>query len=212
MPKNGFTHESTCNESKEWYTPKYIFDSLDFRFTMDVCSPGRDIVPWIPAPIHLTVLENGLSFPWEGSVWMNPPYGTDTPRWLHKLWKHGKGIALVFSRTDRQWFHRYAACANGILFLEKRVQFISSSQAEQYAAGWNVKNSGSGAGSMLLAFGDDEYNALLRAERVGLGRVFRPVSKHCEMDRAGDGSGVTGDGLTDCSYVNSPANAEPGLF
>ena len=24
MMKKGFTHESTYNESKEWYTPKYL--------------------------------------------------------------------------------------------------------------------------------------------------------------------------------------------
>lgn len=212
MAKGGFTHESTYNESKEWYTPRYIFDSLNVEFDIDVCSPGADVVSWIPAKRHLTIPDDGLSMDWKGCVWMNPPYGMDTPRWMRKLWRHGNGIGLVFSRTDTQWFHRYAVSASGILFLEKRVQFVSAQQAADYAKGAMVKNSGSGAGSMLIAFGDDGYNALLRAERVGLGRVFRPVSSHCEMDRAEDGSGVIGDGLTDCPNVNTPANDEPGLL
>ncbi len=45
----GFTHESTYNESKEWYTPRYIFEDIGIEFDMDVASPGKDIVPWIPA-------------------------------------------------------------------------------------------------------------------------------------------------------------------
>jgi hypothetical protein len=49
----GFAHESTANESKEWYTPKYIFDALGQQFDMDVCSPGADVVPWIPAEKQL---------------------------------------------------------------------------------------------------------------------------------------------------------------
>ncbi len=79
MIKKGFTHESTYNESKEWYTPKYIFDALGLEFDLDPASPGVDIVPWIPARYHLTCLDNGLITPWKGKVWLNPPYGMDTP-------------------------------------------------------------------------------------------------------------------------------------
>ena len=38
---SGFTHESTYNESKEWYTPRRIFDALGLEFDLDPCSPGN---------------------------------------------------------------------------------------------------------------------------------------------------------------------------
>ena len=105
MPHNGFTHESQHNESKEWYTPKNIFDALKISYDMDVCSPGKEKVSWIPAKKHLTIKENGLEYNWEGTVWMNPPYGSDTPKWMKKFCDWDDGIALVFSRTDTNWFH-----------------------------------------------------------------------------------------------------------
>lgn len=157
--KHGFTHESTYNESKEWYTPRYIFDALNVRFDMDVCSPGADMVPWIPADRHLTILDDGLTHKWDGFVFVNPPYGMDTPKWMKRLSVHGNGIALVFSRTDTNWFHDYAAKADAILFIAKRVQFIPASQAELYAKGIKVKNSGSGAGSRAREMVRDEENS-----------------------------------------------------
>lgn len=81
----GFCHESICNESKEWYTPKYIFDSLRIEFDLYPCSPDKRIVPWIPAKKHLTFIDNGLEAEWNGTVWLNPPYGMDIPKWMEKL-------------------------------------------------------------------------------------------------------------------------------
>ena len=165
----GFAHESAFNESKEWYTPRYIFDSLSVTFDIDVCSPGPSVVPWIPADRHFTLLEDGLSLSWDGFVWMNPPYGSDTPKWMKKLSDHGNGIALVFSRTDTCWFQDFASRGDCICFLDRRVQFIRSCHAQQYAAGLSFKNSGSGAGSMLVAYGEKAYNSVLNS---GLGVVF----------------------------------------
>lgn len=178
MKKGGFAYESAHNESKEWYTPRYIFDSLGAEFDMDVCSPGADVVPWIPARHHLTLIDDGLTADWRGFVWMNPPYGTDTPHWMRKLWYHGNGIGLVFARPDTQWFHSYCITANGILFINKRISFIRAEQAKDYAAGACLKNSGCGAGSMLVAFGDTAMRCLQRAEADGLGVIFVPLSNH----------------------------------
>jgi hypothetical protein len=172
MRKQGFTHESTHNESVEWYTPKHIFDALGMEFDMDVCSPGKGIVSWIPAKEHITFEKNGLLSRWSGTVWMNPPYGSDTPVWMHKLAEHGDGIAMVFARTDTAWFHESATRACAIMFIAKRVQFVASAQAESYGLGAKVKNSGSGAGSMLVAYGDKAFNGLLNAQLYGLGRVM----------------------------------------
>ncbi|HUS88304.1 MAG TPA: DNA N-6-adenine-methyltransferase [Desulfosporosinus sp.] len=178
----GFIHESTYNESKEWYTPKYIFDALGLTFDLDPCSPGADVIPWIPARQHLTLTDNGRNAPWHGSVWMNPPYGSDTPKWMEHLAAHGNGIALVFSRTDVKWFHKYIPKADAICFIKGRVQFIPADRAKDYSLGIHKPTGGCGAGSMLVAYGPEMASALFKS-KLGL---TLPVISHTETHRAGE--------------------------
>jgi hypothetical protein len=208
----GFTHESTYNESKEWYTPRPIFDALGLEFDLDPCSPGKDIVPWIPAKHHLTYLDDGLNAHWEGRVWMNPPYGMDTPKWFKHLAMVGNGIALVFARTDTKWFHRYIPRADAICFVDGRVQFVPAEKdgadyPALYAAGKYKPKGGCGAASMLVAFGADNAEALFRC---GLGLAL-PVNKHLETFRTGArfvGDKAGAQQPTARPHENQPQNAE----
>jgi len=176
----GFTHESTHNESKEWYTPRYIFNGLGIGFDLDPCSPGQEIVPWVPAQFHHTVKDNGLTTDWFGKVFMNPPYGSDTPKWMERLSNHGNGIALVFARTDTKWFHAYVPKADAICFISGRIGFVPHDKALLYADGqWDTKG-GCGAASMLVAYGAEMAGALLRS-RLGL---TLPVSRNVELFRS----------------------------
>lgn len=176
MPSKGFTHESTKNESKEWYTPVYIFDALSIGFNLDPCSPGADVVPWIPALHHYTVEDDGLIKEWSGSVWMNPPYGSDTPRWMNKLCNHGNGIALVFARTDTRWFHAYVPRADAICFIKGRIQFIPAGMAEKYVVGDYKPNSSCGAASMLVGYGQECAEAVMKCE-LGLNLRLRNTGR-----------------------------------
>ena len=168
----GFSHESSKNKTVEWYTPKHIFDAIGLTFDLDPCSPGKDIVPWIPAKECYTVEQDGLMLPWNGNVWMNPPYGYETPIWLGLLASHGLGMALLFSRTDSKWFHKYAVMADAICFIKGRIQFINEKNAKAYADDqYESALAGSpGAGSMLIAFGEDNAKALFNS---GLGLTMK---------------------------------------
>ncbi len=206
MGKKGFMHESKHNESKEWYTPTYIFDALGMHFNLDPCSPGKKIVPWIPADIHYTWKDNGLTTPWVGKVFMNPPYGNDTPRWFRKLALWGNGIGLVFSRTDVGWFHEYAPMADAICFIKGRIQFVPADFANEYVLSEYKPSGGCGAGSMLVAFGEDNAKALFDC---GLGLTL-PVSKNAEKFRTA--RDFAGGGR--CPNENLPRLSESrqGLF
>lgn len=162
----GFTHESTHNESKSWYTPREVFTALNVRFDLDPCSPGADVAPWLPVDNHYTIDDDGLSLVWVGNVWLNPPYGTDTPKWLCKLSAHGLGIALVFARTDTAWFHRYAPTCSAICFVAGRIGFVPADKAADYANGLVRIRGGCGAASMLMAWGESNALAL---KNSGLG-------------------------------------------
>ena len=157
MKDMGFTHESTHNETMEWYTPPAVFDALGLCFDMDVASPGKAIVPWIPAAEHLTLRENGLVHPWDGRVWLNPPYGSLPLKWVAKFSRWSDGVMLVFARPDTAWFHDFAVECSAVLFMRGRIRFIG---ADVYCG------QGCGAASMLLAQGEDCVRAL-RASGLG---------------------------------------------
>ena len=142
----------------EWLTPKYITDELG-PFTLDPCSPL--VRPWNTADHHYTEEDDGLSQDWEGEfVWCNPPYGTQTGKWLEKMAEHNNGIALIFARTEtNMFFDNVWNAASTLLFLKGRLKFhyVDGTQAAQNA----------GAPSVLVAYGDSADNRLLEKHTWG---------------------------------------------
>ena len=164
-PTKGFAHESTKNESFEWYTPPIIFESIGLQFDLDPCSPGAGL-SHVPTDRHYTIDDDGLTSPWAGTVFVNPPYGPATGRWMRKLAEHGDGIALVFARTDVKWFHEVGVKADVICFVSGRIRFFKGDTVNQGGT--------PGAGSMLLAYGEKASRALLAS---GLGACMTHVEQ-----------------------------------
>lgn len=163
----GFSHESTAATIPvEWYTPPHIFQQLGIIFDLDPCAaPVHDHVP----ARHKYVLPtNGLIEPWNGTVWLNPPYGKHTGTWVRKLADHGDGIALVFARPDTAWFQEALLSADIVCFVEKRIKFVN---------GQTGKSDGTpGAGSALLGWGTVAYKAILNSE---LGVCVQQIKRVC---------------------------------
>lgn len=118
---------------------------------------------WIPAARRYSLPDDGMALPWEGRIWLNPPYGTETARWLGKLLEHGNGIALVFARTDTAWGQSALRLADAVCFIAGRISFVPGSSFE------GATTSAGTAPSMLLAFGEDCARAV---GQVGLGVTF----------------------------------------
>lgn len=162
--RKGWAHPHLPNEGKSdvWLTPPEVIDRIGLRYDLDPCTiPGG--VRWIPAAKTYSLPDDGLSLPWEGRVWLNPPYGKQAGAWVQRLAEHGHGIALVFGRSDVQWWHRNVPHATAKCEIERRLTFIAG--AGQSAPG------NSGGPSVLLAWGDDCARAL---ERADLGIVYGP--------------------------------------
>lgn len=153
MLMQGFAHESQNAKSVDWYTPSWIFEDLGIQFNLDPCHP-KERLPWVPVNKHYSIEDDGLSQEWVGNIWCNPPYGKETPKWLEKMHIHRHGIALVFARTDCKWFHQYVSKADAILFLKSRVKFVDGNGV--------TGGSGAGSGSMLVAWGSENVQALMR--------------------------------------------------
>lgn len=150
-------HQSARMLKDEWLTPPEILQSLG-TFDLDPCSPIAR--PWPTAANHYTIMDDGLSRPWHGRVWLNPPYGKDTSRWLARLADHGNGVALIFARTETEmFFEQVWSKAQAILFLRGRLHFhhVDGRRAE----------ANSGAPSVLIAYGQDNVRALQASGLAG---------------------------------------------
>ena len=88
-----FSTPQTEMSSDDHYTPPWIFETLGLTFDIDVAAPPGGI-PWIPARRYYTMADDGLAQPWEGLIWMNPPY-SNAKQWVRRFIEHGNGIALL---------------------------------------------------------------------------------------------------------------------
>lgn len=140
----------THTDNHRWITPKEITDALG-EFDLDPCI---DICqPWLHARKSWSTLDDGLAQEWSGRVWLNPPYGRETWKWLARLSEHGDGIALVFARTETRMFHEHVwPRASGVLFLAGRPHFYRPT-------GERAKGN-SGGPLVLIAYGDRNADCL----------------------------------------------------
>jgi hypothetical protein len=83
----------------ERYTPQWIFDGMGLVFDLDVAAPVDPAMRTTPARRHLCIHDDGLTAPWDGLVWMNPPYSAATA-WAKRWTAHPDGVCLLsFSQS-----------------------------------------------------------------------------------------------------------------
>lgn len=114
------------SKSDTWETPQDLFDSLDsiYKFETDVCATFENR----KCENYYSPEMNGLSQSWNGSCWMNPPYGREIGKWIKKAFEeseHCLVVALLPARTDTKWFHKYIYNQQGVsvVFLKGRLRF-----------------------------------------------------------------------------------------
>lgn len=161
--KSGKWHPMLSSGEDNWWTPKKYIDAI--HKVMD----GIDLDPASCAEANKTVKAkkfydrktNGLDKPWEGRIFLNPPYGAAGPEFIEKfIHDYGstfhEGIILVNSRaTDADWFQ---ALFNGILcFTDHRIDFDSPDQ----------KLTSSTHGSCFVYFGPHEKKFAGAFEQFG---------------------------------------------
>lgn len=120
MARNFNTNTENC---ETWLTPPELIKALG-TFDLDPCTPVE--MPWKTADKMLSLERDGdgLAAEWRGRVWLNPPYGRKTFDWLRKLADHGRGIALIFARTETKGFQREVfGKAHCVFFLAGRLKF-----------------------------------------------------------------------------------------
>jgi DNA N-6-adenine-methyltransferase (Dam) len=129
------------SKTNEHYTPLAfllkVYEFFGGELDLDPCCHNLEN-PTVLAHLHYDEQMDGLSLPWIGKVFVNPPYGRTLANWTQKLCSEyecgntSEALYLVPSRTDTKWTRRlgnYSRC-----YLSERIKFVSQDGREQDSA------------------------------------------------------------------------------
>ena len=120
----------------DWCTPKKLFEYFDdtYHFELDPCSTHENTL----CEKHYTIVEDGLKQDWAGQkVFMNPPYGRETGKWIEKAYRESlKGavvVCLIPCRPDTQYWHEIIfPYASQIYFIQGRLRYSDAKQSAPF--------------------------------------------------------------------------------
>jgi len=146
------------SKRKDWETPEWLFNHFNkiFNFDLDVCATKETA----KCSKYYTPEDDAFKKPWNGMIWMNPPYGKNIIEpWLKKA--HDEAIAgnctvvaLIPARTDTAWFHDY--CSKfGIIFIRRRVRFVGGAHCATFPSCVVVFSRSSGTSTKFVDYGID---------------------------------------------------------
>jgi phage N-6-adenine-methyltransferase len=128
----------------EWYTPAEVIEASravlgDIDLDPASCEQANKVVQ---AARFYTRDEDGLTQPWYGRIWMNPPYAQPlVQQFADKLAASvtagdvPAAIVLVNNATDTEFFHTLAAVSSAFCFPKGRLRFWQPDTDPDDAAG-----------------------------------------------------------------------------
>lgn len=162
------TNNSGCNE---WYTPqRYIDLAREVLGEIDLdpasCAFANETVK---ARLFFSEDNDGLTKPWHGRVWMNPPYSADlVSKFADKFvdeYNDGnvtEGIVLVNNATETAWFANLVSAATAVCFPHGRIRYQSP----------NRESLAPLQGQAFLYFGENGDKFLQVFSEIGWGAVI----------------------------------------
>jgi len=155
-------------EADEWYTPsQYIEKARNAMGGIDLdpasCHDAQQTIRAKQYFTYKTEDDNGLTRPWAGNVWINPPF-TEVLAFADKLISHleaadvDQAIVLTNNNTDTLWWHKMAELANGVCFTKGRISFYNSAGEAK----------GNTNGQCFFYFGEDNTKFISEFYDIGL--------------------------------------------
>jgi phage N-6-adenine-methyltransferase len=140
---------AACMSSRDqtWQTPAALLAAIlaaagRCEFDLDPCSPRADGPT--PAALHWTEADDGLSHPWCGMIFVNPPYSRALPKWVAKCAAEADAgatvVGLVPSRTDTRWWHDHIAGRADVVMIKGRLRFSGRKMSAPFPSAlviWN---------------------------------------------------------------------------
>lgn len=162
------TNNSGCNE---WYTPERYLDlAREVLGEIDLdpasCAFANETVK---ARLFYSEDDDGLTKPWHGRVWMNPPYSADlVSKFAYKFvdeYNDGnvtEGIVLVNNATETAWFAGMVSAATAVCFPRGRIRYQSPTRESLAPL----------QGQAFLYFGENGDKFLRVFSEIGWGAVI----------------------------------------
>ena len=101
-------------------------------------APARKSRSHVRARVNFTHEDDGLTLPWHGVVFVNPPYGSTLGLWVAKARREveeGRArtvVALLPARPDTAYWHEHVAGRAVVYFLRGRLRFSDGEQAAPF--------------------------------------------------------------------------------
>lgn len=178
MTGTSFHQAASSTGNDEWPTPQWLVDTIASEFgpfDLDPAATSDNA----KAPACFTAEVDGLAQPWQGVVWLNPPYSQHAGgvgRWLAKaqaevaLGHAVRVVALVNARVGSVWWETYSRQAAFTRMLG-RLQWVPGVHRESVVA------------SALLVFGKMPPGrhgvTFARCDNPGCARPYRRLSLSC---------------------------------
>lgn len=175
--------------SGNWETPSEVVADLAlvFPWDFDVCSLWPTVcqnfyTPW----------DNGLSKPWRGLCFMNPPYGRKRliDRWMAKARIEGSRpettvVCLPPARTSTRWWQDNVPYASMVVFIRGRLHFVLREHFARKENGVLVrvptKRGPAGFPSAFVVFGSLNREQIIKLDSYGYtSLVIRDVERMCD--------------------------------
>jgi phage N-6-adenine-methyltransferase len=118
--------------NNEWYTPAYVLDAVRLALGPIDLDPASTPLAneMVRATVFYTAEQDGLTQPWWGSVFLNPPYGRGLLRPFanavcekYDAQEITRACVLTNGATETVWFHRLLASADAMCLLKGRVKY-----------------------------------------------------------------------------------------
>jgi len=132
MLKSSNVHVGNNSGENEWYTPSAIIEAARLAMGNIDLDPASSTIAnaTVKAAQFFSMRDDGLTQPWTGNVWLNPPYsqpeiGLFSKKVLEEWPTRAKQvIVLVNNATETEWFQNMLNICSAVCFPKTRIKFL----------------------------------------------------------------------------------------